>query len=76
MLLKFFLSHKVCLLLYIDFLWLLVSQNFDLGSTVYIFSQAFMQELIHSMILSRFHVKVRSLLFCKKLQYPFFRLIL
>ena len=32
---KFFLAHKVCLLLYIDFLWFLVWQNFDLGSTVY-----------------------------------------
>ena len=74
MLLKFIylfiylLAHWVCLLLYIDFLWFLVSQNFDLGSTVYISSQAFMQELIHSMILSRFHVKDRSLLFSKKLQ--------
>ena len=26
---KFFLAHKVCLLLYIDFLWFLVRQNFD-----------------------------------------------
>ena len=65
---KIFLAHKVCLLLYIDFLWFLVSQNFDLGSTVYISSQAFMQELIHSMIWSRFHVKDRSLLFSEKLQ--------
>ena len=39
--LMFFLAHKVCLLLYIDFLWFLVWQNFDLGSTVYISSQAF-----------------------------------
>ena len=30
-----------CLLLYIDFLLFLVWQNFDLGSTVYISSQAF-----------------------------------
>ena len=44
MLLKLYLkllAHKVCLLLYIDFLWFLVWQNFDLGSTVYISSQAF-----------------------------------
>ena len=41
LLMFFFLAHKVCLLLYIDFLWFLVWQNFDLGSTVYISSQAF-----------------------------------
>ena len=40
-LLMFFFAHKVCLLLYIDFLWFLVWQNFDLRSTVYISSQAF-----------------------------------
>ena len=41
LLIFFFLAHKVSLLLYIDFLWFLVRQNFDLGSTVYISSQAF-----------------------------------
>ena len=57
--LNFFLARKVCLLLYIDFL----------SEALFTFPvKRFMQELIHSMILSRFHVKDSSLLFIKKLQ--------
>ena len=63
-----FLAHKVCLLLYIDFLWFLVWQNFDLGSIVYISSQEFYPGVDPYDDLSRYHVKDRSLLFSKKLQ--------
>ena len=37
----FFLAHKVCVLLYIDFPEVFGLTEFDLGSTVYISSQAF-----------------------------------
>ena len=65
----FFLARKVCLLLYFFscgfwFDRILISEA--LFSTFPV--KRFMQQLIHSLILSRFHLKDRSLLFSKKLQ--------
>ena len=67
--LNFFLARKVCLLLYFlscGFWFDRILFSEALFSTFPV--KRFMQQFIHSLIMSRFHVKDRSLLFSKKLQ--------